>query len=489
MTSRLLSWSVRAAEVALGVGTIICLILLGVRASIRLDDAWDSWMYHIPFAARHGGLHVPYQVSDHMRMVWEGFPPLPEFFMGALWRVTGSIHAVGVVNYLALVAFLAVGQRKFRAPFYVVAPIALTAPLVLIHAATSYVDLFSSTFLAVSLAAVAYAYLSECRDRSLLVIGLAGLVGAAWSKMLLFPLVGLGFLFHVVVYRPWRIGDRSRRSSVVVLFLAAMTVIAAPYVKNMVTYHNPVWPVKMPIAGELFPHGPEAPITNARPATLLHASQPEIFFRSLFEVGRSTQHWPRWNIDSWDSAQAFRSGGYWNVAVVAYLAVAAGMLISLRGRKGRIVCLAAIGVLGLVAFLPQSNELRYYMFLPLSWAALIGMLYPDLKRRRPILAVSLLVMVSSLFLYVGHINRAYYMPQRAGYLEAAKRYQADELWSQMKPGFTYCAIGKAPGAFFLTGPTMHEFNVVEVEDPADEGQCPAGSIHIRGNTIYDNAAK
>ncbi len=148
---------------------------------------------------------VPFEMNERIQMAWEGFPPLPYLLMGWLWRVTGSINATGVLNYLALLAFLVLCHRKLRAPFFLVGLIALTAPLVLIHSATTYVDLFSNTLLAAAICVVAHVYLFERQEsRSLLVFGLAGLVGAAWSRYQLVPLVGVFFLLYALTYSIWR---------------------------------------------------------------------------------------------------------------------------------------------------------------------------------------------------------------------------------------------------------------------------------------------
>ena len=263
-------------------------------------------------------------------------------------------------------------------------------------------------------------------------------------------------------------------------FLVAIAISALPYAKNTVLYGNPVWPVPMPVLGAHLPHGPQPPASFLRPPGLVHASQAELFLRSLLEVGRP-MHGVRWKIDQSFPGVGNRSGGYWNVAVVFYLAVAAGMLTYLRGRKGLVVCLAAIGVLGVVAITPQSHELRYFQFIPLCWAALVGMLYPVLKKRRPVLGVSLLIVVASLFLYVSQINASYYKQGRIGYKEAAHYLEQDSMWPKLRPGFIYCVIDRVPSAMFLTGPTMHEFTVV---DRTHEQDCPSGSVPVRGNTVF-----
>jgi len=81
----------------------ICLLVvavaladLAIRAAIRLEGRWDTFMYHVPFAAIYGGLGVPYDMNDLMREYFRGFPPLPHLVQGILWR----IHTVsGLLPY------------------------------------------------------------------------------------------------------------------------------------------------------------------------------------------------------------------------------------------------------------------------------------------------------------------------------------------------------------------------------------------------------
>ena len=56
------------------------------------------------------------------------------------------------------------------------------------------------------------------------------------------------------------------------------------------------------------------------------------------------------------------------------------MLVVRAGRRGIAAAIGALGVLFFVSVLPQSHELRYFLFLPLTWAAAIGILYADLSR-------------------------------------------------------------------------------------------------------------
>ena len=201
--------------------------------------------------------------------------------------------------------------------------------------------------------------------------------------------------------------------------------------------------------GALFPYLNDDATAGAdtqRPAALKGAPQIQVFVESLFET-RNPTHYdnrPRWIIDQGNTDVAFRMGGFWGVGVVVYLLVSFGMLIALRRRAGIIASIAGIGLLGFVAVLPQSNELRYYMFIPLTWAATIGMLYPQLRDRFPRVGLGLLVLVLALFGHMVSENWTHYQ-QREGRLSGCRdRVGRRELVAQVRAGTDILRRGHAP---------------------------------------------
>src|SRR6476620_9974171 len=94
--------------------TSAALAVLAVRAVVRLELRYDTFYYHLPFAARRAGVPIHYELSDKLRDFYNGYPPLADFVQGIFWRVTGSINATGVVNYLAFILFLYFCHRKLR---------------------------------------------------------------------------------------------------------------------------------------------------------------------------------------------------------------------------------------------------------------------------------------------------------------------------------------------------------------------------------------
>ena len=354
---RRLSVAVVLAAVCAVVATV-ALADLAARSAVVLNARWDAFMYHLPFAALRGGPSIPYDMNDTMRPLFDGFPPLADLVQGLLWRATGSVNATGVVNFGAFVLFLAYCRRVLRASFWLVALICLTAPMVLIHTAVSYVDLFGNSFLAIGVASCLHVYLfPERRSRAVVVGGMAALAAAAWSKYLLVPIVGVVFVLFVVVVLRSAGADRFGRNQCVAIVLVFATLAAAPYAKNLVVYGNPFWPLRVPVVGALLPYLLDAGFLadTERPASLRGAPQAQVFARSLFEIDVSTSYpnRARWIIDQGNASAGFRMGGFWGLGAAVYLLVAFGMLVACRGRRGVIAGIAGVGLLGFVAFLPQ----------------------------------------------------------------------------------------------------------------------------------------
>jgi len=458
-----------------------CLVVLAIRATLRLDGRWDTPLYHLPFAAAYGGLDIPYVMSERIAMAFQGFPPLAHFVQGWLWRLTGSVNATGVINFLAFVTLLAVSQRKLKAPFYLFAAIAMTAPLVLIHLTVSYVDLFGNSWLALGLLCLFHAYYFErTSDRSILFIGLVSLTAAAWTKFQLVPVVAVCLLLYLVVYRPIPIRSDTRQKQVLLWIMLAGLVAAIPYIKNWMLYDNPFWPVPLPLFSEHFPYSKEflqpLPWANS-PPPLEGRSQSIKFFHSLFEIGHphEYEHRARWIIDQGNAWVAFRSGGFWNVAVATYLFLATLLAVWIKPRKGVVVSLTGLAMLLLMSTFPQSHELRYYLFIPLVWAGVIASLYPSVRSRSHLIALSVLLLVLGLFLYVSNINRSYFEIERLGYPELARNWGVDKYWPHMQVGVQYCVVDLAPMGILFTGPTLREFQVI---DRSKRERCPAGSAII-----------
>lgn len=461
---------------------VLALAALAVRSALRLNLRWDAFAYHLPFAAEYGGLSIPYEMNDRVRPTFDSYPALAEIVQGLLWRLTGSMNATGVVNAIAFAAFLAYAHRALRAPFWLVALVSLSAPLVIIHVCTSYVDLFGNAFLAIGVCACLSLYLAPEQAGRATVLGApAALAAAAWSKYLLVPIAGVTYalLVGLLLRRPGIGGLRRGR---VAVYAAVMGLVAlAPYVKNLVAFGNPFWPLRLPLVGDWFPYTNDAlrGAIRERPESLQGASQIQLFFQSLFEIQQPTEYANRlrWIIDQGNTVDGFRMGGFWGIAAAFYALVVVLMLVVCHGQRGWGVSAAVLGALGLVGLLPQSHELRYYLFIPLCGAGIVGMLFPRFQRVAPHAAMALLALVLGAFVHMVIENRAHYAIHRVDQAAAARAWGAAEWWPKLRRGVTYCAVDMAPIGLLLTGPTLSEFTIV---DRSRAEYCPRGSQVIRG---------
>jgi hypothetical protein len=259
-------------------------------------------------------------------------------------------------------------------------------------------------------------------------------------------------------------------------------VAALPYVKNIVVYQNPFWPVRVPIFASLFSYRIDVAEEgrSQRPPPLRELGQPRLFWHSLFEIGHPTRYpdRPRWVIDQGGAWISYRMGGFWRIAAIVYLAGVLALLIVLQRRRGAITAAAGLAMLGFVALLPQSHELRYYLFIPLCGAAVVAMHSPALRQRWPAAAFALCAVVVVLFLRMVDQNRVHYRVEQIGHRQAADFWTATWWWPRLQPERTYCAVDMMPISMLLTGPTMREFTIV---DRTSADLCPEGAVVLARN--------
>ncbi len=479
--TRPVEWAGAAiATVALG--------LVGLRSALRLELRWDTFAYHLPFAASRAGMGVPFEMEPYLKACYQGFPPLPELLQGLLWRVTGSVNATGVVNYLALLLFFYFAWRHLAARLWVLVLLSLSAPMVLIHAASSYVDLLSNALLAIGVTGfLAMLLFDRWSERRLLAWSLAGTIAAAWCKIATMPMVLLLLIAWTAIYAVRAVRgpsvDTTRDDTTRMLLrwvLLAFFIALLPYLKNAVVYHNPAWPGGIAAWSSHMPTMRDESFTHDQqtPPPLLGASRTSLFFHSLFEIDHPTSYpaRERWLIDQGNAYIAFRSGGFWVVSVWTGTLAAVVLAFLSSPRRGLIVAAIIPSLWLLISVLPQSHELRYFQFLPLTLAALVAMLAPRVRGLYPLTTMVILCLVLGEFIFIAKVNRNYFRVERVGWEQAAEVWGVRQYWDTLERGKTYCAVGLHPQEILLTGPTLHEFRIVSRESPAE---CPVGTTLLQ----------
>jgi len=402
-------------------------VALVVRAWTRPLFAYDSWAYHLPFAARlHGigGGAEGFVLDPVSQSYFDGFPLLVDWLQGLLWKITGTPRAVALVEALSLVAFLVYARAALSIGFASLVFGVLAVPMVAIHATSGYVDLVVGC--AIAAQAIAGARLltppiagppgSRAGPRRRVVdatvfVGSAVVAGNAKFMGLALALAVAGY---VAIAAARRKGESRRR--LLGLVLLAVLGAGAWATRNGVRFGNPVYPiaVRLPLA-DVELAGPE-PVYEKAPGYLRElgvAARPLYFLLSVTEIDwwlRGVE--PEYSIDSGSGNRARRfgpakTGGFCGLYVVA-LIVGLGLLRRRRGDSvdGRreldtqLVRLFVVLTLT-IAVLPQSHDLRFWLAWPLLLVATVVRHWEsaDGERRRAVgAAVGVLVFVASVTL-------------------------------------------------------------------------------------------
>jgi hypothetical protein len=351
------------------------------RALLRVDQSWDTWMYHLPFAARLWGI-VPaelHQMPPYLEDRYRGVPLLGEWLQGLLWWAAGRPETASLLGLASLFLFLGFLRRYLQVP-WALALVALAAvPLVQVHATTGYVDLPANLAFSVVVLLTYRLYVGQAlparRDLLLLVLAAAFAANVKFQLVPLIP-VALGLAAGRIAWLArgrWRAalaeaGGAGRIGLGAVLALALIFYVP---LKNLAVHGNPVYPLAMRVAG-LTLEGPEAlpaekEMASIRfvPVYLEETPGPQRWVYSLFEVGIRPYTDPkRWTVDQFmpHGSTGTMMGGYSAPYVVFHLALLAYLAWRLGGREAW-AALATMAVASLaVAGVPQSHELRYTLF-------------------------------------------------------------------------------------------------------------------------------
>jgi hypothetical protein len=373
----------RAGRIFDAVLRAACAILLASMLAAALHDvsqSWDVWYYHLPFAARLGGVLGPgdFVFSAENQPRFEGYPRLGELLQGLLWRATGRAESANLVAFSAVPLLAWLLQRRFRVPFHLTVLGLFAVPLVQLHATSCYVDLPGNAGAAalVVIAAGAWASREPVSRSTLLLAGIAAAVAVNMRfqlhPLVLVALIAIAWRALPPIFRDLR-GEPPARSSARVT-LAAIT-LALPFVfatplANLAAHQNPYYPERLSVLGHELP-GPEDPYDSS-PPWLAHLPRPVRFACSLLEIGvRPFSERRRWTVDQWmPDADGSRMGGFFNAYVIALLAIFAWRVARDRSRLSRASGVAFTGLTALIAVMPQSHELRYYQVWMIALVAL-----------------------------------------------------------------------------------------------------------------------
>ena len=368
--------------------TIAALVTISIflKAIIDLDIHYDTWWYHLPFAARIWGI-VPQElfIGDEkwFEPRYQGFPLLAHFFQGFFWRLTGRVQSANLVCFFSLAIYLFWLKSYWQIPFYLSASAILAIPLVLAHSSSSFVDLPANIGASVLVMMTYLLYKRSRREplrgaqlpskRELLVMFLGAAI-AANTKTQMQVLVFFICCF-VVVRLIWLYFQQSQISThhllkiVPISILAAVLIFATP-VKNIALYGNPFYPIKVEVAGIVLNH-------QLVPEAYQGGSRTQKWLRSIFEI--NSAHWSA--EQRHEDPNRDLIGGFFGAYVIFNLLLLLGLSATEVWQNRQIpkaersldalTAMATIFIMSIVpANFPQSHELRYFMFWMISLVSL-----------------------------------------------------------------------------------------------------------------------
>jgi hypothetical protein len=471
----------------------VLVVALARKAWLDLDVAWDSFAYHMPFMALRSGVvtGTQYHLSPYFRAMFDGFPSLPDYIQGLLWRLTSRPQAGNFIGLIGLLSLAATVKSIFRIPLTYSLIAFLSIPIVLIQSTSSYVDLFGNSMVAILLLLSFAAWMSPATLSAgrLLSMGTAFAV-ALNTKTLYIPAVGAaavstGVLILLQRNRrlhkltgQWRratLWKRSAGSTALALLLAAG---CANYVKDWVRYGNPVYPVALNI-GPI--HFPGMVKENEEPFYLSRTPHSVRWLLSVLEYKAFEGRNPLWvnsqgNVP--ESSPASRMGGFFAPFVLFNVLWFVLLQYKAREQIGLIPTYSMAGLTIMTSALPASQESRYYMYWLLCLVSInlwliLTVLSGAERRQAKLLFIGT---VLSCLVFVLSATGCSYI-QRAGHSvrELRRVWGVDERLAQMHlhEDEAVCVLGKNQTSF-MYAPVFHpelarktHYRIIEAYVPAD----------------------
>lgn len=370
-----------------------------VAAVHDVSTPWDVWYYHLPFAARIWGIVPEQAYSFHAinEARFQGFPLLGELLQGLFWRAFGRPEASNLVAFAAVPLHALFLKRFFQVPLHLSVIALMAIPLVQLHASSCYIDLPANSCASMLVLLVYHLFTRErtgereVSGRTLVLLGVLA-AGAVNMRFQLLAVVLLALLAATPpvlgpLFRELGSAGNPRRRALLKLSLIALSlplVFASP-LQNLVLHQNPFYPVKLALGGLALP-GVED-VYSSSPPYLEHAPRPLRFLYSLLEIGvQPMTVRRRWTIDQWmpEGSTGNRMGGYFGAYVVFHLAALGWATARARARPARVGAALFAVLTAVTALLPQSHELRYYLY----WMLVLVSLNLILACRQDRLALS-----------------------------------------------------------------------------------------------------
>jgi hypothetical protein len=467
----------------------VLIVLICLKAIMAADLVWDSMAYHMPFSALRVGLMKHWQFQrpspekDAVAGYYLGFPILADLLRGWMWKFSGRAEAVnllGIISILGLVGYL---KWAFRLEGAWVVIGVLAIPAVQTAAAGNYVDVPANCAFTIFLFSLCDLWSNPERFRR----------PAPWVVMFLAAFAAANIKLQMSVYvcltlpfvapQVWRLLREQHAgwktvAGTAFAGLVASLLIAVNLLKNLIRYHNPLYPIDIEFAGVHL----AGPVTHD--AWLLpngayaNLAQPFTWLLSVLEYraldGRDVPYSNGMgNVPITSPASSM--GGFFSALVIVSICFLVLCVSKRHDRLSVSVIIVLIGSSIVLSVFPDSQNLRYeifwMMFLVVGSLLLLRSpsLYPHLQSYKIMLFASLVFVTS----VTGGI---YFTPIWNPMQEYVDRSGAERLLEAVvEPGDVIC-LPQGPGSWdsrftIMFAPIFHKKLAAERPYAVREGYC------------------
>ncbi|SME91777.1 hypothetical protein [Pseudobacteriovorax antillogorgiicola] len=344
---------------------VLLIVHLFFRSMLYFSGDFDFLAYHLPFSLMHydATTFIP---MDHLLELYEAFPPLPHIIQGALVVSTEHFPAANLVNFVGFTIMC--GTLKItgsQTNIAVFLSLCLSVPLVIYHLTSGYIDFFVGSMVASNFIAL----LSVYRDSQSRLNGLVFLVTlfmSMLSKYQAWPFMGINVSCYILLI-VFGYNKTDFRYSILMLGLAIVVFAIWP-TRNFYLFGNPTHPLSPPIVNSLLDI--DGTVISKKlpqqPENLYDHSFAYKFLYSTFEISRFSHPGFRYSLD-----QGFESGpksphhrmGGWSLILVCFFIYTLCRTV-VRDGQYRFPIAILTSYMILLMFIPQSHELRYWLFIP-----------------------------------------------------------------------------------------------------------------------------
>jgi hypothetical protein len=453
---------------------IFVLISMFFKCLTKIDTSYDSWWYHLPFAARLWNI-VPkesYLFEDFVEERFLGFPLLGEFFQGLFWFVFHYIQAANLVCFISLIVYLYFLRKYCHIPLFLSAIALLAVPLIQVHATSCYVDLPANISLSILIMMTYLIYIQRIffNKNNILLVFISS-VCATNTKYQVMPFVAL-FLGLLIVKFVWDCRQiifefpkqykKLISSSIVILF--ALTIVFIVPLKNILFYQNPFYPEAIKTEYIAPVEKTDSILNNAEKTATINNSKiwAEAFLRkeqkwlnSVLEIKSA-----KWSVSQGSRDRSLiRMGGFFGTYVVFNLFLLGYIFYRYKSRETHIAIILFVPLTVLNSLMPLSYELRYYM----HWIIILislnlylvslpqaSLFLPKIIGQKNIA----LVCLGFLLFVITATNAIYVKPQRYGLEKMVERNVKLSILNEIEPGDKVCLFKTKPHTFLYA----REFN-------------------------------